>query len=325
MECRCFSLFPVFLITRLIASQPGGLFQADYRNFYSRRLGRIVPLLVLILILGLIVRRWFSGFSTTYPVCFNLQAHLGILFWLSIATFCFNWTRVFGGPFYGLHWDALWTLSIEEQFYLFYPLCLKGLASEKILYRFLWFFILLGPLVRLFGVWWLPENPRWFFNSFAQFELIAIGSMLYLFSSRYGNLLVKKQAACGFFILAGGFILFRVFWALPTDFDYFRKIFSFSLISWGTFLLLLGGMYIKLFDSKYLAPFALPGKLSYGGYLLHSLVLWFLWPVISDKRILLGFPLFVIATLLVAWVSYRFYEIPANQWVRRWVGKRKRG
>jgi peptidoglycan/LPS O-acetylase OafA/YrhL len=319
---QVFFVISGFLITRLIASRPGGLFKPDYRNFYSRRLGRIIPLLVLVLILGILVRAGMPGYSTAFAVCLKLLPRLGWFFWISMATFCLNWYKFFGGPFNGLHWDVLWSLSIEEQFYLFFPLCLKKMSSEKNLHVFLWFFILLGPMVRLVGVWKYPDNPYWNSNSFAQFELIAIGSLLYLFSERYRVLLGENQAVCWFFCLAGGFILFRTFWELPTDFDYFRKIFSFSFIGWGTFLFLSGGINIKLFDSKYLAPFALPGKLSYGGYLFHSLVLYFLWPLISNKVETVGFPVFAISTLLVAALSYRFYEVPANLWVRRWAGSR---
>src|ERR1700722_17076092 len=34
-----------FLITRVIASRPGGLFRPDFRDFYARRTGRLFPLL----------------------------------------------------------------------------------------------------------------------------------------------------------------------------------------------------------------------------------------------------------------------------------------
>ena len=44
-----------FVITRLIASEPGGLFNPDFKEFYIRRIGRIFPLLVLVCLIGIIV------------------------------------------------------------------------------------------------------------------------------------------------------------------------------------------------------------------------------------------------------------------------------
>ena|ERR1039458_6145082 len=52
-----------FVITRLIAHQPGGLFSPNLRDFYSRRFGRIVPLLVLTCLAGLMIL-WLAPVET---------------------------------------------------------------------------------------------------------------------------------------------------------------------------------------------------------------------------------------------------------------------
>ncbi len=50
----------------------------------------------------------------------------------SIATFSFNWYDIWNGTKtagMGIAWGVLWSLSIEEQFYLFYPMLLRRMAA----------------------------------------------------------------------------------------------------------------------------------------------------------------------------------------------------
>ena len=309
-----------FLITRLIAGQRGGLFQADPKEFYFRRASRILPLLFLSLVLGgaflLLGRSDAAGFGFCLR---NPQAGFNGFFWASIAAFYFNWFRGFWAPAadFGLQWDILWSLSIEEQFYFFYPLALKRLASEKNLYRFLGCFLLAGPLVRGAGLFWFPDQPYWFLNSFCEFDLIAIGCLLYLVCANHSRFLAAKQGACWFFCLTGIFLVVKTFLELPSDLDYFRRMFGASFIGWGTFLFLLGALHLKIFEHKFLKPLAWPGKLSYGGYLLHPIVLYLAWPWLLGRGEGLGFFGFALAALLAAGVSYQFYEAPANRWLRR--------
>jgi peptidoglycan/LPS O-acetylase OafA/YrhL len=253
----------------------------------------------------------------------NQQAFFGPVFWGSLLTFSFNWYRGFIAVVhdYGLHWDILWSLSIEEQFYFFYPLSLALLVKLRNLYRFLLVFIVLGPLMNAIGVLIFPNVNYWFMNSFSQFDLIAMGCLLYLVTERYKNLLRNNKNACFFFCLAGGFMVLRTFLNIPTELDYARRIFGYFSVGAGTFLFLLGGLHLKVFDSKYLAPLALPGKMSYGGYLLHPAILYFAWPWLSGKGEWVVFPMFCAIALGVTWLSYRFYELPANQWVRRRLNK----
>jgi peptidoglycan/LPS O-acetylase OafA/YrhL len=72
------------------------------------------------------VALWSATDSPATQFCFRrVDSRFDAPFWFSIPTFTFNWLRILrsnivGG--WGLHWDILWSLAIEEQFYLFYPL-----------------------------------------------------------------------------------------------------------------------------------------------------------------------------------------------------------
>jgi peptidoglycan/LPS O-acetylase OafA/YrhL len=116
-----------FLITRLIAARSGNLFEPDLKNFYSRRFGRIFPLLVLVCLIGVIAIRFFDSTASSYAFCFkNPDNNYGLGLWASIFTFSLNWYRVMvewthrmsPESFHlGNHFDVLWSLAIEEQFY----------------------------------------------------------------------------------------------------------------------------------------------------------------------------------------------------------------
>lgn len=318
---QMFFVISGFLITRVIAESLGGLKTPDFRAFYSRRASRILPLLMLVSLIGAIfcfLPPWgASGFCLR-----NAEASFGAPFWISLTTFTFNWYRIFfahPSHDFGLHWDILWSLSIEEQFYFFYPLVLLWAGRTKGLGKWLWVFVFLGPLTRAAGVVFFPDISYWNMNSLAEFDLISMGCLLHLTLQQVGKTLEKKQAVSWFLCLSGVFILLRAFLTVPTDLDYERRILGPSIVGAGTFLVLLGGIQIKWFESKGFTPFAAAGQWSYGGYLLHPLVLCVVWPLLKNLNEWEGFPLFVLAVLAVAWLSFHYFETPANRWVRAFL------
>jgi len=60
--------------------------------------------------------------------------------------------------------------------------------------------------------------------------------------------------------------------------------------------------------------------LSYGGYLIHPAMLFFLWPLLGGKNEWLAFGIFALATMGVAGLSYVFYETPMNRMIRKYWG-----
>lgn len=205
-----------FLITRLIDQNLNGLFHPDIRGFYTRRAARILPLLGVIAIVGWGIIR-FSSVST--PQFESVFHHAGAdfdgLFWVSIAAFCFNWFRILREhlpPLVGLHWDVLWSLSIEEQFYLCFPLALVLLKNQSKLVVFLASFIVLGPVVRGIA---FHINPYSFLlvytNSFACFDSIAFGSLLYLAVKRFTPRLSQNRGFSAFLCGSGALMAVAVY------------------------------------------------------------------------------------------------------------------
>ena len=315
-----------FLITKLIASNPNGLMNPDFRDFYSRRFGRIVPLLFLTCLIGVTMAGFFKNDSIAFATCFNnpLDQTLHSWLWASIATFSFNWYMIFfepPGTHLGLHWNILWSLSIEEQFYFFYPLALKILGCRRNLVFFLAALVVAGPFSVLGLTAMLPHSSILWQNSFAGFNLIAIGCLLYLTSNYFQGRLERQKGLC-FLLCLSGFVLFMVAYTHQNYLaDFEGHFIEPTLIGFGIFMFLLGGLHLDFFESRFLAPLAWPGKLSYGGYLLHVMVLYFLWPSLTGKNEFLAFFIFAAATFAIAYVSFRFYEMPANLFFRRLLGR----
>lgn len=132
-----------FLITLRIIERDGELRRVDLRRFYRARARRILPLLGLALAL-LSLLAWFGvpGFAPES----ERQSLAGLL--LSALTFTFNWYEGQTG-WAPAGWDVLWSLSIEEVFYVGFPLLCLWLPRPLLVGVLLAWALGLGPLREL--------------------------------------------------------------------------------------------------------------------------------------------------------------------------------
>ncbi len=312
-----------YVITRLIAQQPRGLFDPDLRDFYSRRAGRILPLLVLTCLAGALMLA-FPQPGRPYDYVFkNPQATFDLPFWLSIPSFSLFWFKNLwpgAAPDYGLHWDILWSLSIEEQFYFAYPFILKWLGNEKRLKVFLLLLIFFPAVFATAHAFYFPRVEVPILGNLAPYGAIATGCFLHLTMRRFDPWLSKRKAV-QVAIALGGLVLFLSAF-LHQDFKadvWGHSVMGLAIVG-GVFGFLWGGSYLALFRSALWKPLAIPGILCYGGYLLHPALLYFLWPWLTGMDGFLAFFLYAAATFTLAALSYHFYEVPMNRWIRKTFG-----
>jgi len=323
-----------FVITRLIASQPDGLFNPDLKEFYTRRIARIFPLLILVCFLGITILTLFPEKSQAFKYIINdPTAPMNSASWISIATFTFNWYLILSMPLHeklhtGMLWSVLWSLSIEEQFYFFYPLVLKFLRNKRNLILFLSFLVLGGIGSTKALSYFFPNQAHLTENSFRNFSFIAIGCLLYLISAQYEKILSRNKKMCFLFSAFGFFSFGGFYWHNYVSVNYwwffwgtpYFEIWIPTFLAFGAFFFLLGGLHLDLFNSKYWSVLGWIGKLSYGGYLYHAFILYLLWPFFTGKNEWFDFFILITVTFVLAELSYRYFEVPANLWIRKKLG-----
>jgi peptidoglycan/LPS O-acetylase OafA/YrhL len=116
-----------FLITTNALSRSGRLGDIDPRAFYARRAARILPcLLLLVLVLSALA---LAGVKDYAIVRANQSLPRAVLSALGLHL---NWYEGQTGYLPGA-WDVLWSLSIEEVFYLVFPLLCLALGRTRLL------------------------------------------------------------------------------------------------------------------------------------------------------------------------------------------------
>jgi len=116
-----------FLITSNSLSRWGSLARIDLRAFYVRRASRILPCLVaLVAILAVLDRMRAPGYTIT-EAGQSLHGAVASAFGLYL-----NWYEAHTG-YLPASWDVLWSLSIEEVFYLAFPVVCLVLRKNWLL------------------------------------------------------------------------------------------------------------------------------------------------------------------------------------------------
>ena len=289
-------------------------------GFYRRRLVRIMPALLVMLLVTTLASILFipSAWLSHTIDASGLSAFFGY------SNFHFAWNneryfspRVDFNPF--LH---TWSLGLEEQFYLLFPLIFylrlktedQANAGNKNTRRAMLAAVVLIALAGASFVFSVFESAAQSKNAFyllpSRFWELAAGAMLFLLH-RQGRLVPTSKGWSNLLILAGlgtvgaGFLM-----AQPGAFP-----FPWALLPVTGTVLLISGTLESGNASSGLQKFLSHPVLTYIGRISYSLYLWH-WPVSVLFRWTFGFEtaiakgLYVLVTFLLAMVSYHLIENP---------------
>jgi peptidoglycan/LPS O-acetylase OafA/YrhL len=301
-----------FLITRLLM-QGGERPRMRLKEFYVRRFGRLMPLLLLFVALAWLAHGVDPGHATVFygqtPGAFSP------VFWLSIFLFVFNWYLLFTtvDPI-GLHWGLLWSLAVEEQFYLFYPVVLRKLDGVR---KTLVFLLSVAAASVLFR-WWifmhLSLDAPWGRVTPSTLDSLAVGATTYLLWGKCRDALERKPAPAVALAVAGVFIVLRTIYF--SDNRPLMAVTVPAVLAVGCSFFLIGACSLPPGWSWIFKPGAWVGRLSYGLYLLHvSLYFLMVRFLVRIPSLDLGAASYFAAAFGLSWLIHRYYEVPANRWI----------
>jgi len=299
-----FFILSGFLITYLlfIENEKKGI---HLLKFYLRRFFRIWPLYYFTLFIGFLVFP-FVLFCLNSP--YSESAHLS--YYLCFAT---NFEHIYySEPENGIL-GVQWSVAIEEQFYLFWPLLF--LIMKKI--RLFIVFILIYLISDFFYI--LQENESIkYYHSLSNIRFLAFGGIIaYLalyFNSSILKILNKLPKKLNFLVYL--ISLIALFYSheisslnkITLGIMHFFPTFFFSFV-------ILDQIYSKQSFLKFgtIKIFEKLGRISYGIYLLHMIVIFIVNSMIPNNNLLI-FILKVIITLVLtiicSSISYSYFEKP---------------
>jgi peptidoglycan/LPS O-acetylase OafA/YrhL len=316
-----------YLITTLLLREWQGTGGVRLRNFWARRARRLIPGLLLML-LGVAVLGAFLVPAGTYP---TLRGD-GISSLLYYA----NWHFIVDGSNYFVQTGPssplthMWSLAVEEQFYLVWPLVVVGTLALFRSRRALLGLCLIGALasaVEMGLLYSVADVNRVYYGTDTRAQSLLLGAALAvglsLWSDRrpQGNgdaLLARTSRGRSAALLLGlaGVAGSAVLWTTVSYNDAFAYRGGFFLAALATAAVLAS---IVTNPASLLAtglswpPLRFIGRISYGMYLWHYPLILYLDRARCGVS---GWPLFGIrlaATMAIATVSYYLIEQPIRQ------------
>lgn len=289
-----------YLITRIIYGELlGGSF--SLANFYERRIRRIFP--ALYLTIGLTI--------AAAAVIYEPHEHAILMRSLAyLAVFMSNFYFMDAGGYFDAPMEAnpvlqTWSLSVEEQYYLAFPLILM-LGWRYARAHLGWIVVALAALSLGIGAWRVAIEPEQaFFATEVRIVELMIGAIVALGLLPVLERRFVREAAAGL----GGLMMFGSLFALSADVPFpgpaaMPVCIGTALIIWagerGTLPLVNRALAMR--------PMIGIGLISYSVYLLH-------WPlIVFAKRILGTDPgpglkvLLAAVSLAAGYLSWRFVE-----------------
>ena len=279
-----------FLITRIL------IYSKDKENYFSsfywKRTLRIFPLYYFFLILYYYIAPYaeiveFSNFKNQI-YHFTFLQNIGLTF---------DW-NIFGPNHY-------WSLAVEEHFYLFWPLIVFG-CGKKALARIVGAIIIIAFLLRM---WMLSENIGVFYFTFTRFDGLAFGALLAI---RENSLTEKNRQFFIKLLVASAIPIFVLFALSAGKENMLFQTSKFLLLS--AFYFALIGFVLCINQQHFVSKFfnggflQYTGKISYGLYVYHPLIILLVSHYLSTGYLILDFIILVALSYFVSAISFKYFE-----------------
>jgi peptidoglycan/LPS O-acetylase OafA/YrhL len=314
---QLFFILSGYLITTLLLREEAEYGRVDLRSFWVRRVLRIWPLYYLTVAIGFFVIPWFEGAVGSPGYRGLLTTHLP-----AFLAFLGNWSMALVRPVPYDNLSILWSVCVEEQFYLIVPLLVAWVGRR---YRLGLVAALMAATVAArwrFAVAY-PNELMIRFNTFLMLDTLLGGVLLALVLGPAPR--ASRWARWGQWPLALGTVWLFAHTQLAAGTTWKRTWEFVWIWVWGVALV------ATLVSSRGWLRAALSysrlvwlGKISYGLYMYHEVALWLRrrmetrLPWFPNKQVLLTIAALA-ATIALAALSYYAYERRFLALKRRWT------
>ena len=304
-----------FLITQHTLQRSGSLAQIKLKDFYIRRIARIIPCLVLLVamvsVLGSLGLQTFINQSPNgVEVSYAVTVLSALSFWMNLLIIEYGWVN------YAL--GVLWSLSVEEVFYLAFPVLCLALGRGKGFIVFLLAVIAYAPYFRAlhFG----EESGAYLYHYFSSFDGIAIGCLTAMYAQHFKAAIYNPKVI----VAVTAFLMTALYFYAPIKEVSTWGISVFALLT--ALLILCFTQDLKVKPISYTArSLVWIGQRSYEMYLFHLIVLGLMKVVYFPKDTLAAeklmlLPVYFIAVFILSWAIEKYYSTPLNLKIRQsWI------
>ncbi|HUA80566.1 MAG TPA: acyltransferase [Dyella sp.] len=306
-----------FLITSNMLGRYGSLAGIDVVHFYKLRFFRLYPLVMIAL--AAITALGLAGLTNFSNVAHH--THLGVGFFviadLSVLTFWHNVLMEAVG-YFNYAMNIYWSLSVEEVFYLLYPLVLLVSRRGWQLIVLACIFVAIAPVYRQI----YQDNELYFmYGNLACVDMLTYGCVAAIVAKHVKLIGAWRRLLALLACLAMGWI-------------YLRGIHGNEALgaTWlgmaaASFLIVVSGLPAGGFARRLGGPLAWLGAHSYELYLFHIIVLGIIVERVPRGTMAVAHKLpmlavFFVLSAMLAWGMARFCGDPLNRWLRRRFARR---
>lgn len=304
---RLFFVISVFLITFLLLKEKSKTGRIDVKKFYMRRVLRIWPLYYLIILISFFIlpyiphfKKFFVNEDYYYHLILQTDYYAALPWFL---LFFSNYALAFGYRVVGAAHS--WSVSVEEQFYLFWPFVIKSFG--KSLWKFLICLVIVKAMLDVLISSFISSSyiiKVYLFIKYFPIEYMALGALGAYFA-------FKKESLYHQFFKNKIVVVLTI-------------IMLFLLVITNTYSFALGVVFTLLINVIYVnqkkikeTKIAYFGKISYGIYMYHPLIMFFVFAFLNnsiherDNLLLYNLLLYgttILLTLLISHLSFKYFE-----------------
>ena len=302
-----------FLITSHLVREASSTGRIRLASFYARRVRRLLPAALLVLAVSAVGTFLFLPYPRWIRAGEEIMASAGYVENWFLAAKSVDYSALNDQATVAQHY---WSLSVEEQFYLVWPLLLlaawwwaarKTLVPRVVVGAALGMVVVVTLGLSIATTTWMPSQA--YFVTYTRAWEFGVGGLLALVSLRLPRLVANVVALAGFAAIALSAYAFGPTTPFPGAWALLPVLGTAAVIA-------AGSSTSSLWHSSLtsLRPVQWVGDVSYSLYLWH-------WPLIVLAPFVVGATMstalkvaVLCAALLLAWATYRFVERPGQRW-----------